>query len=84
MGNICRSPTAEAVLAKKLADQNLHEKIKVDSAGTHNFHPDSPPDKRSQLHAFKRFRSEQNGNRNVFHRIQLSARSGLRFLLPLE
>jgi protein-tyrosine phosphatase len=54
MGNICRSPTAEAVLAKKLADQNLHEKIKVDSAGTHNFHPDSPPDKRSQLHAFKR------------------------------
>lgn len=54
MGNICRSPTAEAVFAKKLSDLNLHERVQVDSAGTHNFHPDSPPDMRSQLHALKR------------------------------
>jgi protein-tyrosine phosphatase len=26
----------------------------VDSAGTHNYHPNSPPDKRSQEHAAKR------------------------------
>ena len=54
MGNICRSPTAEAVLRKKLAEKNLLQKIKIDSAGTHNFHPGSPPDERSQKHAYKR------------------------------
>ena len=54
MGNICRSPTAEAVLRKKLAEKNLLQKIKLDSAGTHNFHPGSPPDERSQKHADKR------------------------------
>jgi protein-tyrosine phosphatase len=26
----------------------------VDSAGTHSFHPDAPPDERSQIHARKR------------------------------
>ena len=54
MGNICRSPTAEAVLRKKLAEKNLLQKIKIDSAGTHNFHPGSSPDERSQKHADKR------------------------------
>ena len=28
--------------------------VKVDSAGTHNYHPGSPPDARSQAHAAKR------------------------------
>ena len=54
MGNICRSPTAEAVFFKKLTAQDLLHKIKIDSAGTHNFHPDAPPDARSQMHALKR------------------------------
>lgn len=54
MGNICRSPTAEAVFFKRLSDQNLLHKVKIDSAGTHNFHPDAPPDARSQMHALKR------------------------------
>ena len=54
MGNICRSPTAEAVFSKKLADQDLLGKVRVDSAGTHNFHPNAPPDERSQVHALKR------------------------------
>lgn len=54
MGNICRSPTAEAVLRKKLAEKDLLHMIKIDSAGTHNFHPGSPPDERSQKHAYKR------------------------------
>jgi protein-tyrosine phosphatase len=39
---------------KKLTDQDLLHKIKTDSAGTHNFHPDAPPDARSQMHALKR------------------------------
>jgi protein-tyrosine phosphatase len=54
MGNICRSPTAEAVFFKKLTDQDLLHKIKIDSAGIHNFHPDAPPNARSQMHALKR------------------------------
>ena len=54
MGNICRSPTAEAVFFKRLADRKLLHKVKIDSAGTHNFHPDAAPDERSQMHALKR------------------------------
>lgn len=54
MGNICRSPTAEAVLQTKLSNRNLLQTVKIDSAGTHNFHPDEPPDMRSQMHALRR------------------------------
>ena len=54
MGNICRSPTAHGVFLRKVAEQGLAHCIKVDSAGTHNYHPGSPPDERSQMHAAKR------------------------------
>jgi len=48
MGNICRSPTAEAVfrhLAPKLAPEL---DIKVDSAATHAYHLGAAPDSRMQ------------------------------------
>ena len=48
MGNICRSPTAEAVfrrLAHKLAPELEFE---IDSAGTHGYHIGLAPDQRSQ------------------------------------
>ena len=54
MGNICRSPTAHGVFQHKIAKQGLSQAITVDSAGTHNYHPNSPPDERSQAHAVKR------------------------------
>jgi protein-tyrosine phosphatase len=54
MGNICRSPTAEGVFKAKLQSSKLLDTILVDSAGTHNYHPNSPPDLRSQMHALKR------------------------------
>jgi protein-tyrosine phosphatase len=54
MGNICRSPTAEGVFRKKICDLGLSEKVHIDSAGTHNYHPNSPPDERSQYHALNR------------------------------
>jgi protein-tyrosine phosphatase len=54
MGNICRSPTAHGVLEKKLSALSLSKEVYVDSAGTHNFHPNSPPDPRTQRHALKR------------------------------
>ena len=54
LGNICRSPTAEVVLRAKLEAAGLAHRISVDSAGTGNWHIDSPPDARSQHHAAKR------------------------------
>ena len=54
MGNICRSPTAHGVFRQKVIEQGLALQVAVDSAGTHNYHPDSPPDERSQVHAAKR------------------------------
>jgi protein-tyrosine phosphatase len=54
LGNICRSPTAEAVLRAKLRAANLHEHVSVDSAGTGSWHVGSPPDARSQRHAMQR------------------------------
>ena len=54
MGNICRSPTAHGVLRHKVKEQGLGHVIHVESAGTHNYHPGSAPDSRSQAHAAKR------------------------------
>ena len=48
MGNICRSPTAEAVLRQRLEQAGLADQVEVDSAGTHAHHVGSPPDERSQ------------------------------------
>jgi len=47
LGNICRSPTAEAVFTKKVQDANLEALIQVDSAGTGSWHIGESPDKRS-------------------------------------
>ena len=51
MGNICRSPTAHGVFRHKVMAQGWEHQVQVDSAGTHNYHPGSPPDQRSQKHA---------------------------------
>lgn len=47
MGNICRSPTAEAVFAHLLKQAQLEDKIQIDSAGTHGYHIGESPDVRS-------------------------------------
>jgi protein-tyrosine phosphatase len=54
LGNICRSPTAEAVLRAKLHGAGLGDRVEVDSAGTGDWHIGSPPDARSQRHAARR------------------------------
>ena len=48
MGNICRSPTAEGVLRKYIKNNNLGDKVEVDSAGTHGYHVGEAPDSRTQ------------------------------------
>jgi len=54
LGNICRSPTADAVFASKVAAAGLADSIIVDSAGTGAWHAGEPADTRAQSHAAKR------------------------------
>ena len=54
IGNICRSPTAEAVLREIARRESPGLVLEVDSAGTHGYHTGSPPDERSTLAARRR------------------------------
>lgn len=54
LGNICRSPSAEAVFASYVEKNNLKDKFIIDSAGTSAYHEGEPADKRMQKHAVKR------------------------------
>ena len=54
LGNICRSPTAEGVLRKKLHQAGLGDRVEVDSAGTAGWHEGKAPDPRSQAAALAR------------------------------
>jgi len=54
MGNICRSPTAEGVFRKHVADADLAGEIHTDSAGTHAYHTGEPADRRAQAAAERR------------------------------
>ena len=47
MGNICRSPTAEAVMRDLLRREGLEDAIELDSAGTGGWHVGEPPDRRA-------------------------------------
>ena len=53
-GNICRSPTAEAIFRKLAADAGMAGAVTADSAGTHAYHVGEPPDLRAQAAAAKR------------------------------
>ncbi len=48
LGNICRSPMAEAVFARKVRDAKLEDSILADSAGTGGWHIGSPPHPETQ------------------------------------
>lgn len=54
LGNICRSPTAEGVLRRKLHEAGLGDQVQVASAGTSDWHIGKAPDKRSQQAALRR------------------------------
>jgi protein-tyrosine phosphatase len=54
LGNICRSPTAEGAFRSVVARAGLLEFIEIDSAGTHAYHVDEPPDARAQEAALRR------------------------------
>jgi protein-tyrosine phosphatase len=54
MGNICRSPTAHGVMRQLLHEQGTDVSVQLDSAGTHAWHVNEPPDPRSMQAALSR------------------------------
>jgi protein-tyrosine phosphatase len=53
LGNICRSPLGEGVLAHHLDEADLSDRVRVDSAGTGAWHQGEPPDPRSTAVAMR-------------------------------
>ncbi len=54
MGNICRSPAAEGVFRKAVAEAGRAAEFEIDSAGTHGYHVGHAPDPRMQAAAERR------------------------------
>ncbi len=54
LGNICRSPTAEAVMRGLVAERGLDGEIEIDSAGVGSWHIGNPPDERAVAAGAKR------------------------------
>lgn len=54
LGNICRSPSAEAVFKRIVKDKGVANQFEIDSAGTHAYHAGEPADARMMEHAANR------------------------------
>lgn len=54
LGNICRSPTAEAVFRATAARHLSDLELTIDSAGTAGYHVGEPPDRRTREAAARR------------------------------
>jgi protein-tyrosine phosphatase len=53
LGNICRSPLAEAIFKEKVRKKGLESEFQADSCGTSNYHIDDWPDDRTVKSANK-------------------------------
>jgi protein-tyrosine phosphatase len=75
LGNICRSPTAEGVMAHLVAQAGLTGKIAVDSAGTAGYHIGERPDRRTiataKLHGVELPSRARKFEREDFARFEL-------------
>ncbi len=54
LGNICRSPTAEAAMRRLLVAERLEARVQIESAGTGGWHVGEPPDRRARAAAERR------------------------------
>lgn len=54
LGNICRSPTAEAIMEHRLGFEQIGVQVEVESAGTGSWHAGHPPDERARDEATRR------------------------------
>jgi protein-tyrosine phosphatase len=53
LGNICRSPLAEAIFKHKICEKGLESLVEVHSCGTANYHVGDRPDPRTIKNALK-------------------------------
>lgn len=53
LGNICRSPMAEAVMRKLVKDRGLDTEFELDSAGLISYHEGEGADPRMKSHAYR-------------------------------
>ena len=51
LGNICRSPAAQAVMQAMVDERGLSDRFYIDSAGIGGWHIGDMPDKRMRVHA---------------------------------
>lgn len=51
LGNICRSPAAEAVMHSLAIRKGVRDQLEIDSAGTYGGHAGELPDRRMRVHA---------------------------------
>lgn len=54
MGNICRSPMAEAVFRDLVESEGIAEHVRIDSAGTHSYHLGNEPHPETQAELARR------------------------------
>ena len=54
LGNICRSPLAEAVFRHQVRERGVEGEFEIDSAGTSGYHNGAAPDRRSTETARRR------------------------------
>jgi protein-tyrosine phosphatase len=92
-GNICRSPTAEAVLRRRLAEAGLEAEIEVDSAGLGDWHVGENVDERSAAalaargypawaHAAKQFGVPDFADRDLIVALDAGHEQALRAIAP--
>lgn len=89
LGNICRSPLAEGIMLKLVADNNLP--LIIDSAGTASYHVGEQPDKRTIANAKKhqidlsplRARQFNKTDFEEFDKIYVMDKSNLKNVLAL-
>src|SRR3954447_3269165 len=65
LGNICRSPRAEAVFRHQVVRRGWADRFEIDSAGTSGWHRGAPPDARSTEPARRRGITLSGASRRV-------------------
>jgi protein-tyrosine phosphatase len=95
MGNICRSPTAEVVMRRRLHDAGLDDRVAVDSAGTGGWHVGNGADRRAletlrkhgydgSQHVARQFDPEWFADRDLIVALDGKNVQSLRWLAPPE
>ena len=54
LGNVCRSPSAEAIMKSLVEQAGMEHCVEIDSAGLLSYHQGALPDERMRMHARKR------------------------------